>query len=633
LSTNVYVTEILKYSYEFARSVVRPEVSDSFADLVYIPTLLDTALVSDLAADEWDLVLVTGNPGDGKSAFFHSLETLSFCETAGGRPIRLRHDATEPTDSADHAASALDDLGEFLAPVLDSARRGVRPEEVFVLGINKGLLVRAFLAQSAPLALLGESVGSALASGYSDADGPRVRVVDLNNRAIASFGREESPSLFDKVLARLTALDIWEGGGCTDCESASWCPFLANARLARRPEVAARLELLWLVQQLEADRHSTLRDLFAALAYVLVGHADMFHQSDDRENPVLHPCQFVQREHAAGDWSALFRRLMYNAVFVDDDVYEGLLETIAGFEAPSSAMAYGMAPTVVADHMNKLDPCSGVSTPSWDRIEEKVVKNPIGFLRDMAQEVERRGSGVERAFFEAAASRLNDIDGQIGALEADDGQGEVVLDLSQRFTQMCVHLAKRWQFLVSADATSGELTAYRGLSVYLDALRYCAWGEHEFLDSYETVMRDVIPDAIAAAEELEQFAGPGELWLRWSGSVSDVGAVLVVPVGRARLECGPKLDPYVEYAPLHLDYLPTGGPEGQVLRMDLRCFEGVFRLSQGYSEGFSGVPRSHQFRNFRDNLRSQPPSGLVIVDESRPDATVSITMQERMRFE
>src|SRR5688500_18804830 len=94
---NKAIVEVLKLAYEFERSVARPggRASDAFLRAIYEPTKLDDQLLPDIREDKFDLVLITGNPGDGKSAFLDPL--IAGDRTTGGRPIRVRHDATEPS--------------------------------------------------------------------------------------------------------------------------------------------------------------------------------------------------------------------------------------------------------------------------------------------------------------------------------------------------------------------------------------------------------------------------------------------------------------------------------------------------------------------------------------------------------
>ena len=264
------------------------------------------------------------------------------------------------------------DLVWFFEPLSDEGWADSRLDrEMFVVGINKGLLARAFLAPRAPFSKLTEAV-EALATSGSVQRPVRLAVVDLNLRAEVALPLEAVDSLYDRILTRLIAPNLWEELGCSDCDDADWCPFLANVSRLRRDLPRERMKLLWVVQQLRSDRHGTLRDLLAGLAYVLVGHEDMFRLGDDAEAGIQHPCGFVEREKGAVEPLALFRRLAYNTAFVDDDIYERHAESLEPGATRSVDISYGLGPPVVTEQLNSLDPATGVSNEYWEAFRAAV---------------------------------------------------------------------------------------------------------------------------------------------------------------------------------------------------------------------------------------------------------------------
>lgn len=631
---NDCVLEILKYSYEFDRAVARPEeAADWFTERLYVPTLLDTKLREDIKADCFDLVLLTGNPGDGKSAFMRQFLPDGSTLTADGRTLHVRHDATEPTDPSDRTASALNDLEEFLRPLLDEHWD---PEAVssqmFLVGINKGLLVRAFLSRNTRFGLLSTAVRESLEQKMTSmASSVRVRVVDLNDRSEVTLPEVEEASLFDAILDRLVCEKNWEDAGCSDCCATDWCPFIQNARWLRDDGIRSRMRLLWLVQQLEGDRHTTLRDLLAGLSYVLVGHADMFHQEDDPRQPLIHPCEFVENEMSMGSFGPLARRLLYNSTFVDGDIFAGPIGSILETDSVSDSTTFGMAPAVIGDQVNSLDPNLALSTPHWDAVEDNLIKNPTRALGKLQKEAQARGSLLECRLLETAQEAFDAFDEDLDREESTDADYRRTMRLYNILIDFLVDLVKRRHFFLGADGDAEWLTPYASLSLFLNAIRYLTFASREHLDAYDNILRKVLPSAIHHAERVPQADRPEELKVRYSAGPSAVGAVLVL-LSSAELDTGPPRDCYVEHFPQYLVYDP--GIHGtKPLRLSLKAFEGVFQLSRGYSDGFQGVPRSSQFANFRDTLRGQPSSRLTIVDASDSTASVTVSLGARMRFE
>ena len=76
--------------------------------------------------------------------------------------------------------------------------------------------------------------------------------------------------VFRQVLQRLVAADKWEV--CEECAAQAVCPLRNNALALRKPRVVQRLEYLFLLSHLRRQRHTTMRDLRSALAYLITGN-------------------------------------------------------------------------------------------------------------------------------------------------------------------------------------------------------------------------------------------------------------------------------------------------------------------------------------------------------------------------
>ena len=95
----------------------------------------------------------------------------------------------------------------------------------------------------------------------------------------------------------------------------------------------------------------------------------------------------------------------------------------------------------------------------------------------------------------------------------------------------------------------------------------------------------------------------------------------------------PREVPYVETSPNRLLYRPRADSSVSDLMVSLDTFEGLFRLAHGSEEGFSGVPRGSQLRNYRETLRSVPVEDMVIVELENPRERVVVERGERFRLE
>lgn len=631
---NPTVIEILKLSYEFERSIAGPGTANWFVEAIYEPTKLDLELLPDIENDRFDLVLVTGNPGDGKSAFLSRLidEPRS---TLSGRQIKVKHDATEPTDPEDRTASALNDLVAFLRPLSDA---GWNPAELarscFVVGINKGLLVNAFLSQAAPFRRLSEAVKEGLRGSGPVEEPVRLAVVDLNKRAAVTLPLEMEDSLLDRILQRVLGPGLWEDQGCAECDDAEWCPFYHNAKRLREDLPKQRFKLVWLIQQLQSERHATIRDILAGLAYILIGHEDMFRMADDTNSEIEHPCLFVERERATDDSLALFRRIFYNAIFVDGDIYEEHVEFIGRYRPRSAERTYGMAPAVIRDYLIPLDPAKGLSNDFWDEIEKRILTNPDREIDRIIERSEHDHFELERVVFASIKDALNETARELDAVEPSQSQYSELLNRFHWLSYLLVRTAKRRAFFF-APASTSALTRLSSLHTFLATLDYIANERREGIQEYERVLRIVIPTGLIRSEDIiVEDERPRSLEVRWSSARDEVGAVLELPLSNPTIQAEPGVVPYVESFPQRLIFKPDSRDEDlQPLTVSLNTFEGLARLAVGYHEGFAGVPKTSQLRNFREALRAQSPEQIVLRDFDDPSISVQVTHWERIGFD
>lgn len=626
---NDAVIEILKLAYELEHSVSRPDAAGWFLKTIYVPTALDERLRPDIEADQFDLVLVTGNPGDGKSAF---LGHLANAATKSGRSVCVRHDATEPLDRDDRTASALSDLTTFLAPVSDQAWEPAdRRDRVYVVGINKGLLARAFLAPDCPFSRIRPAVDTAMRDGKADVEGLRIAVIDLNKRSEVQLPLESNNSLFDRLLGKLTASALWEERGCSTCDDRGWCPFFGNVRALRRDPPRARLKLLWLILELQSERHATIRDLLAALAYLIVGHEDMFRQSvktSRGESDVAHPCAFVERESAAKRTLAASRRFVYLSAFVDDDVFEGKVAALEAEAQRPGDDAFGMAPSVVRELLNTLDPASLVSNEYWDAIESSTIADPIAIARSVAAEADAEGCELESALYQRFADSLDVVGRRLDELEPSDSRYPSSHAQYQWLCYLLIKLLKRRAFFYDKAASIAALTRFESLSMFVDALQFASGGFPDGIDAHDEAQESIIPSGLMRSDGLEVLDDrPRELRIRWSAGRRTVGAVLRLPLKDAHLEPDGSSEIYIEWFPhrLSFSFEMEAGLRRQ-LSVSLETFEGLFRLAKGSSDLFAGVPRTSQLKNFREELRSVAVSEMTIIDSLHPERDLRVTI-------
>ena len=245
-------------------------------------TLLDTRLLPELLQGKLRLVVLTGNPGDGKTSFLVSVgvelkgrgaEVIA--EDAAGWRLQLEgHIYVAVFDASEsHGGLSSDELlHNALTPKAgeQSARRTV------LLAANDGRLLQFFDEEGDLYEDWATEIQNQMAGG--EPQDRSVVLVDLKRRTLAQPG--ERPSLTSRILDTFVSPERWSV--CSDCLSQDVCPMRANATNLRGAGRAAIDELV-LTSHLRRRRRATFRDVRSALAWVITGDRSCAEVHSDRE--------------------------------------------------------------------------------------------------------------------------------------------------------------------------------------------------------------------------------------------------------------------------------------------------------------------------------------------------------------
>lgn len=255
-------------------------------EATYIQTKLDTKLLTAICDGTYKLVIITGNAGDGKTAFIRKIEagaadvkrlehSNGATFTIAGVPFESNYDGSQDED-----AKVNDDvLRTFFQPFANlddfSAAREGR-----VIAINEGKLAD-FLSRERSLAALGD-----LIDRYFNSEGkvelPKgLMVINLNLRSITAPD-EDGQSLFRKQLRSFCDSRFWSS--CAECPCKKYCFIRYNVQTltdqASGEAVVTRLEWLLRMVSYRRELHLTIRDLRSFISFLIT--------SDER-------CEDVQR--------------------------------------------------------------------------------------------------------------------------------------------------------------------------------------------------------------------------------------------------------------------------------------------------------------------------------------------------
>ncbi len=267
-------------------------LDSEFAVGTYVETRLEQALYRAVQDRQVSLVILCGNAGDGKTALLQYLarEFGLGTQTSASRiltgtlsntlTVRLNLDGS--ASWRDRSADEI--LDEFLEPF----QHGRPSEDVaHLLAINDGRLlewIESVEERGGDTPLTKDL--RAFLGGDSVLESPHIRFVNLNLRSLVGSRATDGRSVDDSFLDRL--LDSLYGGElaathwapCHTCSSQDRCEVFRATRIFGPGELAeghlrrrARASLFCALQavHLRGETHITVRELRAALVYVLFG--------------------------------------------------------------------------------------------------------------------------------------------------------------------------------------------------------------------------------------------------------------------------------------------------------------------------------------------------------------------------
>ena len=256
-----------------------------FSTATYVQTKLDTALLSSIVDGKLSLVLLTGNPGDGKTTFLQN-SVLPSLQRLKGFEIVSTNRAGWTAKVGEHLFVAVYDASESHEDVdcdqrlVDALAMGDLSSEKFTLlvAVNDGRLDEFFTDYEDRYEFADDVRNQLRGSNPSN---ERIVVVDLKGRSLANPFGESGLGVLN--IEKFVKQENWEC--CSDCLSRDVCPILGNVKMAAGPAKAPIAELL-LTSHLRRRRRATFRDLRSSVAYLLTGDRSCEEIHEARRNHI-----------------------------------------------------------------------------------------------------------------------------------------------------------------------------------------------------------------------------------------------------------------------------------------------------------------------------------------------------------
>ena len=280
-NSNAFVSHLLTLYSQSRRSNAGTRGMDALGFSAYVDTALDRALLPAVLQGEFRLVLISGNAGDGKTAFLQRLEKEVEARggaanrglpngselTLAGKRYLINYDGSQDEGNKDNNQVLLD----FLAPFKGRDASAWKPKETRLIAINEGRLVDFLATHERDFSALTALVRRAFSSGETESG---VAVVNLNLRSVVADA--EGGSILERTLRSIVQPQNWSA--CEQCDLKDSCYALHNARSFQDeiagPRLLERLKTLYTMAHLRGRLHITMRDLRSALSFMLIGNRD-----------------------------------------------------------------------------------------------------------------------------------------------------------------------------------------------------------------------------------------------------------------------------------------------------------------------------------------------------------------------
>lgn len=265
----------------YSQSLLSTGLTRGLDESTYIPTRLDTALKDDVLQGKKKLVVLTGNAGDGKTAFIQLIEesakksggnfktkTDNGCEFIfNGFEFETLYDGSQDFEGKSNDLL----LKEFFKAF--EGEKEPTAKIVKIIAINEGKL-RDFILNKREYSWLGKQVYRYLE--YDNYNLPEsLAFINLNNRAIVELNNPNS--IFDELLTIILDEDgtkqTWEPCQEQNCAYANSCYIKYNVESLRDQKKGAvvkqRLKELIVSIYLKKEKHITMRDIRSLISFII----------------------------------------------------------------------------------------------------------------------------------------------------------------------------------------------------------------------------------------------------------------------------------------------------------------------------------------------------------------------------
>lgn len=309
---NPYIDEYLKI---YSQSMISTGNTRGYDEETYIETLLDKKLIPKIFSSNTRLVILTGNAGDGKTAFIQKVEDLAREKSAifskntdNGCVFSLNninyetlYDGSQDFENKDNK--------DVLAEFFEALEGSKEPKSSFtkIIAINEGKL-RDFILNKRKYEWLGRQIYHYFENAEYKLPESLV-FINLNLRTV--IDDHDTHSIVELLLNKFLDTEkepngVWEHCTQNNCAYSDRCYIKYNVDTFNNAEkgfeVRNRLKKILLAVHLKQDKHITMRDIRSVLSFILFNKYN---------------CRQIQKDIDNGN--EIIDRFYYNNIFNSEE--------------------------------------------------------------------------------------------------------------------------------------------------------------------------------------------------------------------------------------------------------------------------------------------------------------------------
>ena len=244
----------------------------SFYEKTFLETSLERDLLPEIIAGKRKVLLLTGNPGGGKTSFLHAVHEELLKQ--GGKLLNENAQGESSPewiitlgDKTFHAildasqSNGETSANQMVKKALDGAIKG---KSIALIAINDGRLKQVMRLYEDEFEILAQEVENYFANEpIKNSD---FAIIDLKSRSVVGI---EGDGLFAQSVEVIASSELWST--CNKCALQNICPINSNRKLIREAGHVLALSELTLLSYLRRIERPNFRRIRSAIGYLITG--------------------------------------------------------------------------------------------------------------------------------------------------------------------------------------------------------------------------------------------------------------------------------------------------------------------------------------------------------------------------